>query len=347
VEKNLGEIAAYIGGEVSGDASITIKGLNGITEAGPGEITFIANPRYRRYLSSTKASAIIAPYDIERPPQQNMIYVKDPYVAFGKLLAWFYPEEKEAPAISPAAFIDPTAQVSSEATVYASVYIGPRAKISKGVVLHPGVVIGHDVKIGEGSILYPNVVVYPRCIIGARVIIHGGVIIGADGFGFAHPGRENIKIPQVGIVQIDDEVEIGANSTVDRATIGRTWIKRGAKIDNLVQIGHNVTIGERTVIVSQVGISGSTKIGDGVILGGQVGIVGHVEVGDNCMVAARSAIHSNVAPGQIVAGAPQMPYKKWLRMIGAMVRLPEYVQKLKDLTNRIDNLEKKLREGKT
>jgi len=344
VEKTLGEIAAYVGGCVSGDPELVIKDLKGITEAGPGDLSFIANPRYRRYVSMTRASALVVSLDMDFPGL-NLIKVKDPYVAFGRLISWFYPQERESPSVSPQAYIDPSACVSPQATVYPGVFIGAEAEVARGAILYSGVVIGKGAKIGEESVLYPNVVIYPHCLIGSRVIIHAGAIIGADGFGFAHPGQENIKIPQVGIVQIEDDVEIGANTTIDRATLGRTWIKRGAKIDNLVQIGHNVTIGEKAVIVSQVGISGSVRIGDGVILGGQVGIVGHIEIGDGCIVAARSAIHNDVPPGQLLAGAPHMPYQKWLRMVGAMTRLPEWVRKVTDLAHRVAHLEKII-EGK-
>lgn len=344
MERTLKEIADYLGGQLFGDPGVIIRGLKGITEAGPGDLSFLSNPRYRRYLSTTEASAIVVSPDVDWPGR-NLIKVEDPYVAFGRLIAWFYPDEKEGPSISPGAFIDSTARVSPEATVYPGAFIGPEAEVARGAVIHAGVSIGKGAKIGENSILYPNVVIYPRCLVGARVIIHAGAVIGADGFGFAHPGRDNVKIPQVGIVQIDDEVEIGANTTIDRATLGRTWIQRGAKIDNLVQIGHNVTIGENTIIVSQVGISGSTRIGSGVILGGQVGIVGHIEIGDHCVVAARSAVHNDVPPGQVIAGAPHQPYKKWLRMTGAMTRLPEWLKKVQDLTHRIAQLEKKLKDG--
>ncbi len=345
MEKTLGEIATFIGGHVVGDPNIMITGLQGITEAGPSELTFIANPRYRRYLSTTKAAAILAPADmpdIGRP----LIRVDDPYVAFARLLGWFYPEPPEEPVTKEGAVIAPDASVSPEAVVFPGAYVGPRAVIARGAILKPGVVIGSGVQIGEDTILHPRVVVYPRCIIGRRVIIHAGVVIGADGFGFAHPTQENIKIPQVGIVQIDDDVEIGANTTIDRATLGRTWIQKGVKIDNLVQIGHNVTIGERSIIVAQVGISGSVRIGRGVILGGQVGVVGHLEVGDGCIAAARSAIHNDVAAHQIVAGTPAIPHKKWLRAMGALPKLPDLLRKVSDLARRLTDLETYVKDRK-
>jgi UDP-3-O-[3-hydroxymyristoyl] glucosamine N-acyltransferase len=209
-------------------------------------------------------------------------------------------------------------------------------------VLYPGVYIGKNASVGEGSVLYPGVTVYRGCTIGNRVIIHAGAVIGADGFGFALPGGENRKIPQVGYVQIDDDVEIGANTTIDRGALGRTWIQQGVKIDNLVQIAHNVVIGAYSVIVAQVGISGSARLGRGVVIGGQVGVVGHITIGDGVMAAARAGIHKSVPPGMIVAGAPHQPHREWLRKEAALQKLPELRETVADLKRRIAVLEKEL-----
>jgi len=252
MEKTVGEIAAFLGGQVKGDPRVLITGLQGITEAGPQDLTFLANPRYRRYLSTTQAGAILATPQ-ELATDRPIIQVEDPYVAFARLIGWFYPEPPDEPVAGVSAIIAPDATISPEATIYPGAYIGPRCVIARGVVVKSGVVIGSEVEIGEDTILHPRVVVYPRCRIGRRVIIHAGVVIGADGFGFAHPTQDNLKIPQVGIVQIDDDVEIGANSTIDRATIGRTWIQQGVKIDNLVQIGHNVTVGSAPSSLPRLG----------------------------------------------------------------------------------------------
>lgn len=346
MEKILSEIAEYVQGEISGDPHKVIKGLNSIDEAETGDLTFVANPKYRDRLESTRASAIlVAPGTA--CPGKTLLMVKDPYVSFGRLLQWFYPEEKQIAGISPEAFIAEDADISPEAVVYPGVFIGPQAKIAKEVVLYPGVFIGPAVQIGAGSILYPQVTVYRRCIIGQRVILHAGVIVGADGFGFALPGQENAKIPQIGIVQIDDDVEIGANSTIDRGTLGKTWIQKGVKIDNLVQIAHNVVIGERSVIVSQVGISGSTKIGSSVIIGGQAGLVGHIDIGDGSMIAARSGVHEDVPPRQVVSGTPHMPHREWLRMVSVMPKLPEMRRTLLSMQKRIEALENILKERNT
>jgi UDP-3-O-[3-hydroxymyristoyl] glucosamine N-acyltransferase len=225
--------------------------------------------------------------------------------------------------------------------VYPGVYVCSGARVEKQAVLYPGVFIGRDAAVGEASILYPGVTVYRRCRIGRRVVLHAGVVVGSDGFGFALPGRENRKIPQVGYVQIDDDVEIGANTTIDRGALGRTWIQRGVKIDNLVQIAHNVVIGEYSIIVAQVGISGSTQLGKGVVIGGQAGIVGHIRIGDGVMAAARSGVHKDIPPGQIVAGSPHMPHREWLKMEACLPKLPEMREALAALQRRVAALEEK------
>jgi UDP-3-O-[3-hydroxymyristoyl] glucosamine N-acyltransferase len=227
--------------------------------------------------------------------------------------------------------------------VYAGAFVGKGAKIAEGAILYPGVYVGPGAVVGEGSILYPNVTVYRRCLIGKRVILHAGVVVGSDGFGFANPGLENRKVPQVGIVQIDDDVEIQANTTIDRGTLGRTWIQRGAKIDNLVQIAHNVVIGENSIIVSQVGISGSTRLGKRVIIGGQAGLVGHINVGDNVMIAAQAGITKDIPASRIMSGSPAIPHRDWLRLNAHILRLPEMHKTLSELTKKIEELEKKLK----
>jgi len=341
VKKSVNEIADFLGGKVVGDGEILIESVRGIDEAGPGEITFIANPQYEKKLHATRASAVLVSRDTESSGSNvNLIQVDDLYVSLGKLLTLFYAEDQETPVVSAQAFIEDGAEVSASSTVYPGVYIGRGARIDSGVVLHPGVFIGRDAVVGENSILYPHVSVYRRCLIGKRVILHAGVVVGSDGFGFANPGRDNIKIPQIGIVQIDDDVEIGANTTIDRATLGRTWIQRGAKIDNLVQIAHNVVIGEKSVIVSQVGISGSTRLGKSVILGGQAGLVGHLEIGDYAMVGAQSGVHEDVPARSVVSGSPCQPHRNWLRTMSCLPRVPEMRHSLNDLRKRLEALEK-------
>ena len=302
---------------------IIINNIRSIEEANEGDLTFIANKKYLKKLKTTKASAILV------SPQtaaegKNLIVVSDPYVALGKLLALFYPLEHGRSGVSPDAYIEDGAIVSPEATIFPRAFISAEEQKSARELLFIPVFLSAEMSsIGENSILYANVTVYHSCIIGKRVILHSGVVVGADGFGFASPGKENIKIPQVGFVQIDDDVEIGANTTIDRAALGKTWIQRNVKIDNLVQIAHNVVIGENSVIAAQVGISGSTKLGKSVMVGGQTGMVGHINIGDNVMIAAGSGIHKDIKPGEIVGGAPQMPYKEWLQVEACRSKLPE------------------------
>ncbi|MBU4120565.1 MAG: UDP-3-O-(3-hydroxymyristoyl)glucosamine N-acyltransferase [Proteobacteria bacterium] len=341
MNKTLNEIAAFLGGDVSGDGGVSIERIRGIDEAGAGDLTFVANPKYRKKLETTGASAIlVAPSTV--CAGKNLVIVADPYIALGRLLALFHPEEEETAGISEHARIEAGADVSPEAIVYPGVHICRGARIERKAVLYPRVFIGRDAAVGEASILYPCVTVYRRCLIGRRVVLHAGVVVGSDGFGFARPGQENIKIPQVGHVQIDDDVEIGANTTIDRGALGRTWIQRGVKIDNLVQIAHNVVIGEYSVIVAQVGISGSTQLGKGVVVGGQAGLVGHIRLGDHVMVAARSGVHKDIPPLQVVAGTPHMPHREWLKLEACLPKLPEMRGTLAALKRRVAALEEKL-----
>lgn len=342
MKKTLSEIASFLSGEIVGDSQVMIENIRGIDEAGKGDLTFIANPKYLKKLETTNASAIIVPPGT-KSAKRNLVIVEDPYVAFGNVLGLFYPEDHDPPKISGDTFIEDGAIVSKGAAIYPGVYIGRGAKVERGVILYPGVSIGRHVFIDEDSILYPNVTVYRRCIVGKRVILHAGVVVGSDGFGFARPGRENIKIPQVGIVQIDDDVEVGANTTIDRGTIDKTWIQRGAKIDNLVQIAHNVVIGENSVIVSQVGISGSSKLGKSVIIGGQAGLVGHINIGDHVMIGAQSGVHDDIPPHQVVSGSPHLPHRQWLRVEACVAQLPEMRKTVASLLKRVAELEIKIK----
>ncbi|MEN6468535.1 MAG: UDP-3-O-(3-hydroxymyristoyl)glucosamine N-acyltransferase [Smithella sp.] len=341
MKKNIQEIAAMIGGALIGDEKQIISDIRPIDEAGENDLTFIANVKYLKRLETTKAGAILVSQGTVAPGK-NLIVVADPYAAFGKLLAVFYPADHGPIGVSPDAYIEKDACVSPEATVMPRAFISRGARIEKGVVLYPGVFIGPNACVGEGSILYANVSVYANCIIGKRVILHSGVVIGADGFGFAAPGAGNTKIPQVGIVQIDDDVELGANTTVDRATMGKTWIQRNVKIDNLVQVAHNVVIGENSAIAAQTGISGSTKIGKSVMIGGKVGIVGHISIGDYVMIGASSGVHRNIPDRQVGGGTPFLPYKDFLKVESCKVKLPGMRAKLQQLIKQVDRLETKI-----
>ncbi len=342
----LKDIAVLLHGTVVGKEDIIIENVRPIEEAGPQDITFIANKKYVKQLKTTQAAAVIAASPLSAEGK-SLLLVPDPYAAFGKLLTVFYPLEHGRKGISKGAFIEDGAIVSPEAVVFPHAYISMGAKIEKGAVIYPGVFIGRNVSIGEDSVIYANVIIYYNCIIGKRVILHAGVVVGADGFGFAAPGRNNSKIPQVGFVQIDDDVEIGANTTLDRATLGKTWIQRNVKIDNLVQIAHNVVIGENSVITAQVGISGSTKVGKSVIIGGQTGIVGHINIGDNVMIAAGSGIHKEIESGQIIAGSPQLPHRQWLKVEACRVKLPEMRGALEELKRKVAALQEQINKQST
>ncbi|HTF92782.1 MAG TPA: UDP-3-O-(3-hydroxymyristoyl)glucosamine N-acyltransferase [Verrucomicrobiae bacterium] len=336
----LGELAKLVGGQVFGDSSILISKVAAIDEAGVGEISFLSNPRYQRFLSQCRASAVIVPPGIAResrsPAHLSYLEAASPYLAFAKILQLFFPTPEFDAGVSLNAHVDVSAKLAAGITVGPNVYVGPRARIGRGSVIFPGVFIGADVQIGSDCVLHPNVVIRESCRIGDRVILHAGVVIGSDGFGYAVEGGARIKIPQIGIVDIGDDVEIGANSTVDRATLGRTIIGRGTKIDNLVQVAHNVSVGEDSVFAAQVGIAGSTRIGKNVTLAGQVGVGNHLEIGDGATIGPKSGVARSVEPYAVLSGwVEASPHRQWLR---AMMLLPE----LPRLWRSVKNLEKKM-----
>ncbi len=346
MRKRLKELAQYVGGTVIGDGEVEISGVAALEAARSGEITFIAHPKYLSKLAETNASAIIASKEIPSS-KKPLLCVGNPYLAFAKILTLFSEKPYQPKGIDPNAWISSTARLGKEVTVYPFVSIGDRCRIGDRVTLYPGVCVGEDASIGEETILYPNVSIYPGTVIGKRVILHGGVVVGADGFGYVKEGKKNVKIPQVGKVEIEDDVEIGANTTIDRATFGKTIIGRGVKIDNLVQVAHNVGIGEDSVIVAQVGIAGSTKIGSNVTLGGQVGVADHVEIGDNVMVGAQSGVHSDLAANQAYTGSPPLPHREFLRVVNVLIKLPEMKKTLFEIEKRLKRIEEALSpEGK-
>jgi UDP-3-O-[3-hydroxymyristoyl] glucosamine N-acyltransferase len=338
VKKKLKELAEWVDGTVVGDGEIEICGVAAIEDARTGEITFIANPKYLPKLNQTSASAIIVSKEVTQA-DKPLLCVTNPYLAFGKVLTLFSQKPYEPKGIDSKAWISPTAQLGKDLTLYPFVYIGDRCSIGDRVTLYPGVSVGEDSSIGEDSILYPNVSIYSGTTIGRRVILHSGVVVGSDGFGYVKEGKRNVKIPQVGTVEIEDDVEIGANTTIDRATLGKTIIRRGVKIDNLVQVAHNVTIGEDSIIVAQVGISGSTKIGNNVTLAGQVGVVGHIEIGDNVMVGAQAGVTHDLPSNQGYVGSPALPHREFLRAITVFPKLPEMRKILIDVQKRLKKIE--------
>ncbi len=346
MKKRLEEIAQWVGGTIVGNGEVEISGVGSIEEARPGEITFIAHPKYLSNLEKTHASAVIVSKEVTQA-SKPLLCVANPYLAFVKVLHLFFQKPYQPRGIDPKAWISPTALLGRDLTIYPFVYIGDGCQIKDRVILYPGVYVGEGSVIDEDSILYPNVSIYPHTVIGKRVILHSGVVVGSDGFGYVKDGKKNIKIPQVGRVVIEDDVEIGSNTTIDRATLGETLIRRGVKIDNLVQVAHNVVIGEDSIIVAQVGISGSTKIGSNVTLAGQVGVVDHVEIGDNVIVGAQSGVAYDLAPNQAYTGSPPLPHREFLRAISVFPKLPEMRKILLEIEKRLAGIEKKLNsEGK-
>jgi UDP-3-O-[3-hydroxymyristoyl] glucosamine N-acyltransferase len=340
VAKTLAELAQYVGGKVIGDGEVSIRKVAPIDEAGPGEITFLANPRYQSFLAQCKASAIIvAPGLIQNPPgvsTPSYLETATPYAAFAKILQLFSAPVQFSRQISPLAQIDSTARLGEKVTIFPHVFVSRGVVIGKETALYPGVFLGEDCRVGDHCVLYPNVVVREGCKVGNRVILHPGVVIGSDGFGYAGQGDQRLKIPQTGIVEIEDDVEIGANTTVDRATLGRTVIGRGAKIDNLVQIAHNVIVGQNSVIAAQAGIAGSTRLGKDVTLAGQVGIVNHIQIGDGAVIGPQSGVAKTVPAGAVLSsGLSAAPHHQWLKVMTLLPQLPK-------LWNSVRQLEKKI-----
>lgn len=327
--KTLEEIAVLIEGELAGPGDMPIEGINSLSLAGPSEISFAVGAHFRDEIGKSKAGAVILPKDWQYPVDRPAIKVKDPYVAYAVIAAAFTEGTFDAIGISSNACIGDGCSIPDEVSIYNSVCIGDRVSIGLHATIYPGVYIGDDVWMGEGCTIYPNAVIYKGCRLGNRVTVHAGTVIGSDGFGYARRGDEYIKIPQTGIVVIEDDVEIGANVTIDRAAFGETRICRGTKIDNLVQVGHNVTVGPNSVIVAQAGISGSCKLGAGVMLGGQAGLSGHIELGDSARVGAKSGVSKGVPAGETVSGIPAIPHRQWLRAVNVFKKLPEMEREMR------------------
>lgn len=341
MKKRLKELAQWVDGTVVGNGETEISGVGAIEDARAGEITFIADPRHLPKLGETKASAVIVSREVTQA-DRPLLCVTNPHLAFAKILTLFFEKPYRPKGIDSNAWISPTAKLGKDLTLYPFVYVGDRCLIGDRVTLYPGVYVGEDAAVGEDSILYPNVSVYPGALVGKRVVLHSGVVIGSDGFGYVKEGKKNVKIPQVGTVEIEDDVELGANTTVDRATLGKTIIRRGTKIDNLVQVAHNVVIGEDSILCAQAGISGSTKIGSNVTLAGQVGVVDHVEIGDNVIVGAQAGVTHNLPGNQGYVGSPALPHREFLRSNAVFPKLPEMRKRFVDMEKRLKKIEETL-----
>ena len=327
-------------GADSGNGDIEITGAAGLDEASTGQITFLANPRYTPRVNTTQASAIYlsenAPIERDLP----VLRAKDPYLAYTRALRLFNPETRPTPGIHESAIIDPSAQIAPSVSIGPCAVIGAGCVIGEGVQIYPNVTIYDQVTVGKDSILHSGVVIRERSQIGERVVIHNNTVVGCDGFGYAKDEERHwLKIPQTGRVVIEDDVEIGAGTTIDRASVGESRIARGAKIDNLVQVGHSCSVGEDSLLCAQVGLAGSSHIGSRVILAGQAGVAGHLKIGDDVVLTAKSATSHDVPAGKVISGIPAFDNRDWLRSTAAFRRLGEMQKKLRELEKKLEALE--------
>lgn len=329
------QIALIVNGRVEGDSQVSVSSFGKIEEAGQGQLSFLANPKYEDFLYTTAASIVIVneSFELKQAVNATLIRVPDAYTAFATLLGKYQEiMQQQLTGIQQPAYIAGTASYGDNVFIGAFAYLGENVKLGKNCKIYPHVFIGNNTSVGDNCIIHPGVKIYHDTQIGNQVIIHAGTVIGSDGFGFAPQADGSFKkVPQIGNVVIGDQVEIGANATIDRATIGSTLIKSGAKLDNLIQVAHNVEVGHSTVIAAQAGISGSTKIGNGVMIGGQAGIVGHIQLGDGAKVNAQSGVSKSIEAGKAVTGSPAYDYTAALRSQAAARKLPELEKRVKEL----------------
>ncbi|MFV0604494.1 MAG: UDP-3-O-(3-hydroxymyristoyl)glucosamine N-acyltransferase [Niabella sp.] len=336
------QIALLINGHVEGEANAQVTSFGKIEEAGNGQLSFLANPKYEDFLYKTKASIIIINdlLELKQPVNATLIRVKDAYSAFATLLTKYQEIKKQQlSGIQNPSYISPTATYGENVFIGTFAYLSENVKIGNNTKIYPGAFLGENVIIGDNTIVNAGVKIMEDCVIGSHVTIHAGTVIGSDGFGFAPQADGSfVKVPQIGNVVVEDYVEIGANSTIDRATIGSTIIKKGAKLDNLIQIAHNVEIGNNSVVAAQAGVSGSTKVGNNVMIGGQAGIVGHLQIGNGAKINAQSGVSKNIEPGKAVTGSPAYDYTSALRSQALSRKLPELEKKIKELETTIQQL---------
>ena len=344
--RTLKEIAGAVGGEIVGDENTVVYRMNSLEEATEGDLAVFFDPSLSESVKITKASALIVPSKIDFYHGPQLIFnnsdIKFSYV---RIAALFTPEITRFNGISDKAFIHPDAQLGKDLSIYPWVYIGSNAQIEDAVTLFPGVFIGDNVTIGKNSVLYPNVSIMESCVIGKNVIIHAGTVIGSDGFGYIQDKAIPVKVPQLGIVLIEDNVEIGANVCIDRAALGSTIIRHHAKIDNLVQIAHKVEIGENTLLAAQVGIAGGVKVGKNVMMAGQVGVKDHVSIGDRVMIGAQSGISKSIKPGDGVSGSPAIPHRQWLKSSKIFASLPDMLERLRSLERQVREMSLLIKNG--
>jgi UDP-3-O-[3-hydroxymyristoyl] glucosamine N-acyltransferase len=342
----VGELAQKVRGAVEGDQDAVIQGVSTIEDAENGDIVFAENSRFLSKAEKSRASAIVAFLDATAP-DKPLIKVENPRYAFAKILELFAPNLRVTPGIHPTAVVEEGCTIGEGASIGAHVFVGRNVSIGPRTAVMPGCFVGDNCILGENCILYPNVTVRHNCVLGNRVYVHSGTVIGADGFGYMRIGDDSVKVPQVGNVEIDDDVEIGANCTIDRAKTGSTIIGPRTKIDNLAHIAHNVKVGPDCIVVAQVGVAGSTELGRGVMIAGQAGLKDHIKVGDGAVIMGQAGVFGNVEPGEIVSGYPARQHKESLRQSAALSSLPEYVKRIRqlekdnrDLHDKADRLEK-------
>lgn len=336
--KTLKELAEYLGGTVRGDESCRVNGLAPLESAGSDKVTFLANPKYASKVAETGAGAVLMSPGSEAYGR-NVIEVANPYLAFAKLLTLFYVQPHTPRGVMPEACIGIGVSLGEDISIYPGAIVGDHVTLGDRCVIHPGAVIYAGVTIGDDTTVHANVVIRERCRIGNRCVIQPGAVVGSDGFGYAPDGNSYYPIPQIGIVVLEDDVEIGANTCIDRAALEATLIRRGTKLDNLVQVAHNCQIGEDCMIVSQVGISGSTKIGNHVTLAGQVGVAGHLSIGNNVIVGAQSGVPGSLPDNAGYSGTPALPHKEWLKSMAVVASLPNLKKSVSALEKRIAGLE--------
>lgn len=336
------QIALFIQGKVEGDENVSVHTFAKIEESTPGAISFLADPKYLHYIYDSKSSIILVDENltIDRPVSATLIRVKNARDCVARLLQLYESTKPKKTGIDPLAYVSPQAKVAENVYIGAFAYIAEGAEIGEGCQIYPHATIGENVTIGSNCIVYPNVTIYHDCRIGNNVILHAGAVIGADGFGFAPNGDSYDKIPQIGIVTIEDDVEIGANSCVDRATMGSTYIRKGVKLDNLVQIAHNTDIGQNTVMSAQVGIAGSTKVGQWCMFGGQVGVSGHITIGDRVMLGAQSGAPGSIKGNQMLIGTPPMPKLTYFKSQAILRKLPDMYKQLNALQKEVEKFRK-------
>ena len=335
------QLADLVNGTVEGDETVVVSDFAKIEEGKPGYLSFLGNPKYEQFIYTTQSSVVLVDADFQpqHPISATLVRVKSAYSAVAQLLRMVEQSTPKRKGISDLAVVDPLAKVEDDCYIGHYAVVEQNAKIGKGTQIYPQAFIGENVEVGENVIIYPGAVVYHSCVIGNNCIIHSGAIIGADGFGFAsEDSGEYKKIPQLGNVILEDEVEIGANTTIDRATMGSTRIGKGVKLDNLVQIAHNVDVGDNTVMAAQCGIAGSTKVGKSCILAGQVGLAGHIIIGDKVQIGAQSGVPNNVEDNQMIFGYPALPVRQALRLNGYHKRLPEIYNTLMELKKEVERL---------